>query len=1154
MSTKRRRPAYKNTAKRTRLDAGSTFLDRVNGATSSGVESGEMEADFNMQIPGAFPLPLLDGASSRLEQGEVPKSEEVEVDRGDVQEEDVPRSDNVRNRSKEEIGLPERKAKRTVRSRYPNIDWKERYRAAFLDEIIRHKGRGDYRKQTRCSDCKAGEEEHEVEEGERVKDEGNRPTIRCRECFLQDLVCAKCCVRRHWDNPYHHVEVRVFSPRHSLNIGLTWKQHWTGSLFERTSLAILGLVMQLNHVSGQCSKPVKCYQHLLVIHTNGIHRVNIQFCGCHKAIPQHLQLLRRRLYPTNIKKGRISTVMTFQYLESLQIHTLTTKGSIHDFYRAAERLSDNTGLLPHKSRYRQLLRGIRQWRHLKLLLRGGKGQSTFVEEGEEEQEGSLILKCPSCPHPFINLPPNWQDLASGKEGFLYRLTLCLDANFRLKEQTVSSHSRDPALCDGQGYFVRRKPFERWLEENKKVEDAEDEISNCVPFGAITKQTSKFSKGLRYTGVAGVVCGRTDMIVKVANLNKGERFSIIDYVLGVAMQWWAAISWLLLCYDIACQYFRNFNRRRVRWPSHITLSPLLHILVAIGKLHRPGHKSENHDEFDLNLRPGAAHIDGESCERFWSNHNALSNATKTMGPGARQDLLESQFEFWNWEKYKGIGMSLRIKLRSATEDKEELREDHEDLTANLPKELVEKWEVEVSTWENAPAGKEKVLNPYEIAEEFVGQAEAMKELALEDEDRLKRGEVRYHATSPAGFIALCMDIRDKQEKLRAEVEERTRDPTIRQQGRLTDQRNALRRQILNLEEVRAVYMPGLAQYLRDVQGEEDVVEERAEDITVWMPSSVPVDCRKRVCVPGMGEVEAKLQKGRAHDALDGLRHSLRVKARMLIFKNENVRGQRDSGRANETLNGVAHRVNRFAERYRACRKAYYSLLCTEGDEELPKLEVSDVRNYRDPATIREGPGRRGTNELWEEGESEGQRQMVESEGTITGQHLIPLNRREWEIRSVHGTGETRKRLSWIWTHRGRKISLEDGVDDNELLREEWCKSRARMQRAEEEEMLVREEMRRTLAYLEWAADQWDKKRDTGEIVKKPLKEGRAAYAVEQAAIQRGLRDKFSKLWGEGPEAENADEEDDAEGFDGAVEDAADGLEEEVAIDDDDVYDF
>jgi len=50
------------------------------------------------------------------------------------------------------------------------------------------------------------------------------------------------------------------------------------------------------------------------------------------------------------------------------------------------------------------------------------------------------------------------------------------------------------------------------------------ISTCVGLQALAKMNSKFSRGLRYTGVGGVMCGRSEMIMPlgIGNLQKGER--------------------------------------------------------------------------------------------------------------------------------------------------------------------------------------------------------------------------------------------------------------------------------------------------------------------------------------------------------------------------------------------------------------------------------------------------------------------------------------------------------------------------------------------------------------------------------------------------------------------------------------------------------
>ncbi|KAL0575102.1 hypothetical protein V5O48_006852 [Marasmius crinis-equi] len=1054
-------------------------VDRLESTSTAGVPSSITTSqqnwtanDITLDIPGSFPV---DKVGERSPPEAIENEEELEA---------VP---TVQEKEKE--SLPKRR--RTVRSRYPNIEWKLKYRGGFLDQLMRGKGRGDARKQTHCSDCK----------GQPLEDEGEgvqrdmAAVFRCKDCFLQDLMCGECCVCRHWNTPFHRLE------------------KWTAPTHE----------WGLHPPQGVLSPPL---DHSYQWHPSSQHTVLrvLQSPGSAYTTAPATAISHQH------QKGRISTAITFECLEMLQMQTLTTKASIYDFYRALERLTENAGIFRPASRYRQLLQGMRQWRHLKYLMRAGKGQHAASYDIDTDPETSLTLKCPSCPHPGINLPAGWEKLASGKDGFLYRLCLCLDANFRLKEQVVSSHSRDPALCDGQGYFVGRKRYEEWIEENKKREDSEDEISNCVPFAALAKQTTKFSKGLRYTGVAGVVCSRSDMLVKIGNLNKGERFSVVDYVLGVAMQLWSAVLSLLLCYDISCQYFRRFDQRKRLWPVHILLSPVLAIVVAIGKLHHVGHEQKGHDQFSLNLIHGAGYTDGELCERFWGNHNALSNSTKTMGPGSRQDLLESMFEFWNWEKYKGMGRSLLKRLLDALEAVEKLVSEHEGFSDNIPKELVDRWQREVDAWDNAPWPKEHVLNPYELKDEFLGEAEALKEIALEEEIRIKKGAVRFHKMSPGNFIKASLDLGDRQERLRVLIAERKRDPTVRQETKISDEQSSIRRQIKTLETVRAIYMPGLLQHLDDVDEGENIDDGQAEDIRIWLPSSFEHGDVDRVCVEGLADIEAQLQKGRARDALDG---------------------NRDSGRSNATIQGVSSRAKEYAEKYRACREAYYTLSSNDNmsspEAELPELKPGDVRSYKDPGEIKVGPGRRGIDEWGEEGNETGEGPLASGgepllplNTTVTGPRivrrgdgvdLIPLNTQEWAFRSTYGTGETRKSLSWIWTHRGLNLNLEDGADDNnELLRAEWCRSRARARRAEEEVRLVGE---------------LEDRRIVDTVEEKGIAEGRMAYAVEQAGIQRDLQDKFEALWADETRQGDAQEEE--------QEMAEESEEEEELIDEDDGYD-
>ncbi|KAL0567301.1 hypothetical protein V5O48_014694 [Marasmius crinis-equi] len=525
------------------------------------------------------------------------------------------------------------------------------------------------------------------------------------------------------------------------------------------------------------------------------------------------------------------------------------------------------------------------------------------------------------------------------------------------------------------------------------------------------------------------------------------------------------------------------------------------------MHRPGHEEKEHEKFNLNLIPGVAHIDGESCERVWGNHNGLSNSTKMMGPGARQDLLEAMFEFWNWEKYKNMGMfaacfedcgnnsltgiALYWKLREALEEEAKQTEEHEDLTANLEKELVLAWEGEIVH------GSSRGTKGAGIGGRGVIEARGGS-IPQDVSGNICCGVFGPEGAAVSDLVFWGIVSTNKVEhraRLKLGEGERVRDTTVRQTRKLTEQRNTIRRLVINLEEVRVIYMPGLIQYLRDLgEGEEAEDERKAEDIHVWLPSSLETGAHGRVCVPGLSEVEAKLQKAKALDALDGL-------------------------------------AKNFAQQYRASREAFYKVSqgLTGGEkgklleEELPVLKDEDIRSYKDPALVKIGPGRRGTDE-WVDGKEGGSQRSLR--GASGGVDLIPRDARE-----------------------GHRIIVEDGADDgNKLLRLEWCRSRARSERAKEEVLLIREEMRGTLEYLEWTAKEWDRRCNTGEPGEKGLEEGRWAYGVEQAEVQRCLKEEFAAKWAKDPDITKPEEEND----DGERDVLGDDNDDDEAVEDDDEY--
>jgi len=256
---------------------------------------------------------------------------------------------------------------------------------------------------------------------------------------------------------------------------------WKDGHFERTTLKSLGLKFQLGHSSMYCTTPLPCHSDMLVLHTNGIHSVAFQYCNCDRATPPHIQLLRRQLYPAS--QITVKTCATFTLLRQLHKLALTTKASTYDFYRALERLTTSTGINTPKSRYKALMRMNLQWRHLKMLKWGGRGHDDSGASGTKP--GELAVLCPSCPRPGINLPEGWKEAPEGMKyvallpasllmltvcRFLYMMIVCMDANFRLKNNLVSNYSQDPGLGVGLAYMLQRKPYETYVLGRANDED------------------------------------------------------------------------------------------------------------------------------------------------------------------------------------------------------------------------------------------------------------------------------------------------------------------------------------------------------------------------------------------------------------------------------------------------------------------------------------------------------------------------------------------------------------------------------------------------------------------------------------------------------------------------------------------------------------
>jgi hypothetical protein len=153
-------------------------------------------------------------------------------------------------------------------------------------------------------------------------------SFRCEECFCYHPTCQQCLLHSHRNHPLHHV------------------QEWIGTHFTRRSLRSLGLTISLGHHANRCPNAplASTGRKLVLVHTNGLHGVKVEFCHCGSAPPsQALQLTAAGFFPATMDKPE--TCFTFTLLDDFHVHTLASKKSAYDHFSALQKHTNGT--FPH---------------------------------------------------------------------------------------------------------------------------------------------------------------------------------------------------------------------------------------------------------------------------------------------------------------------------------------------------------------------------------------------------------------------------------------------------------------------------------------------------------------------------------------------------------------------------------------------------------------------------------------------------------------------------------------------------------------------------------------------------------------------------------------------------------------------------------------
>ncbi|KAF8976702.1 hypothetical protein BDQ17DRAFT_1454822 [Cyathus striatus] len=805
-------------------------------------------------------------------------------------------------------------------------DWIQ-YQNEFLDEILRHDGKGDYIDEDKCYMCKK-----------------ENALYKRKDCLNGTLMhCKNCIVHVHAHLPLHRIE------------------KWSGLYFEKDSLKNLGLIIQLGHGGAACSNAAKAITNLAVVDITGTHTISVAFCDCRKQIiPVYVQLLRAKWFPASFIQ--LKTVFTFECLETFHELTLQGKTTLYDWYHTLCQKTDKCKLENEINHYNEFRHVVRMWRVLFMCKRGGRGQ--FTEGIMGTNNGELTVECPACPHPNKNLPDNWENTDLSLR-FLYIMYLAIDVNFKLS-------------CKERPY-VEEKDYQLHLATHKE----NPEINTCdSEHDAILQAGIRSAPGHSVTGAALVICSRHSLIRRngAGDLQKGEcRYCNIDYIFLSTLAS-VVLPWIMVTYDIGCQWSKNLRRRIEEYPEFMKISPDIKIDIGVPSWHINGHGS---------TCCRAGRTCGEEVETTWSSSNYLRPSTHEMGPASHHELLNDHWIDWNAQKIFGFCYQKHNEI-------------FEKFNATFSTAMTDKWKYQIKAWNDNHIGP----NPYHETEHTT---------KLQDQKKFLK-----HKITLTKFILLAFEL--EEQILKLEVSKMKKNPTTKKQADLQDKYISLGTQIQKWQEVQLIYMPEV-----EIEYESTVTTEL---IPINLPSRIPMNLQKLPEIQKVANSEFQLCKAQAEDALTEIWHLL------LRYK------------------GFQNRVDLCAIQY---RMAHIALLKLDPNREwqsnLHELKNEDIS----------GPGKEPDDP----------------------------------------TSNGRFEMSWIWLVPRASANTEN--NDNELdesLRIEWAKCHARRDRWAEEVLILKEEMRRVIQYLEWKAEC---------SIGNDIKQGVKAYALKQASICQRLAQHCANWW-------------------------------------------
>ncbi|KAI1783871.1 hypothetical protein LXA43DRAFT_902761, partial [Ganoderma leucocontextum] len=905
---------------------------------------------------------------------------------------------------------------------------------------------------------------------------GHLAEWRCLTCHAAPTFCATCCRERHIDQPLHRVEF------------------WTGTYFHPGFLRELGVQIHGGHQGAPCpslgaypscelrpggpasgppipeescngAEEEEAVMHrgdrpIVVVDLDGIHEISMTFCACPDAPREDLQIVDLGYYPASTLRPR--TIFSERVLDDFLLTNKECKTSARNYFNKLRRTTNPA--FPHlvPDRYKELLRTSRQWRNLRL-----RRSSGFGHRSEEIQPGDLAVRCPACPQPGINLPEDWRD---DPDTWKYIRSVVLDGNFSAQHHHMRNPEDDVPLADGHAFMVTDGPYKAHLKSAKEFQEASEAPLTCHDHRAVLNAGVSRAK-LESTGIGAAACARHGFFAPHAcvDFQGGERQRNMDYVLHWILAYMNGLSFILVMYDVMCQYFVNLLAR-------FRLSPSLHMpadltfLRGIGQFHVHGHIAQCFPRFSPNFIRGAGVQDGEIIETLWNKTNAIADCTRGMSSAHRREVIDDTMNDSNWMKLTRITAIIVRKWRRACKEWGPAVEAYQKLSEASGEAQCEAWKLDAEAADKTRCDNPSVMDVYDVqrqpCQSHVPSPRKDVELGLTHDEGLSAVLMHGAASWISAGIRLeernteRLSLAQQRQKLETAIMAFHKAGDKHLQGAIsvngvpvdddpTDPGAVWDTLESGSEPAGVAAPPGSA-------SEEEFAPERRP---IALPSTLGLPYLRARGLLDLADKERRLREGQMNDCLQGIRTAIGYKSLLYRTKVRKANSYRNKLRSFDEIRVTDDGLMKHVRAYSQARKAMERLFDdSDSDPEEVQRRHAFFERYR-----------------------EVQREDLRVNTAVLEQFTQGL-------RDIHA--------SWIWYIEDAEGAQAAGWlhDFRRML---WLRAYARKSRWDEEVVLLPFEMECTERFFAMYSSRWT------EWAESSTTPGHRAYALREVALWRSL---------------------------------------------------